>query len=278
MSDVDLTVVVNVGDDELVHGLHVSPDIDTVIYTLAGMEGPEGWGRSGDTFRVNEELGRFGIDNRFRLGDLDLALNLYRTNRLATGVTLSVVTAEVARAFDLTARILPATDDQVRTMVETPDGLLAFQDYFVLRQTRDEVTGLRFEGAEEASPAPGVIEAIRSADLVVLAPSNPPLSIWPILAIPGVRAAVVDHPKVVAVSPLIGGKALKGPADRVMATLGLSPGNAGVVEAYEGLIDALVIDHTDAAEQPTSVRVVVTDTRIKESAAAERLAGEIIRL
>lgn len=276
LPEVELTVVVNVGDDEVVHGLHVSADIDTVIYTLAGQEGAEGWGRAGDTFTFNEELGRFGVDNRFRLGDRDLALNLYRTNRLNEGAPLSTVTAEIATAFGVSVGVIPATDDPLRTTVRTAEGWLAFQDYFVLRQNRDEVLEVRYDGAEDASSAPGVVTAIETADMVVIAPSNPPLSIWPVLAVEGVREAVARHSNVVAVSPLFGGKALKGPADRVMASLGLPPGNAGVVAAYDGLIGLLVIDSRDSDSEELDVETLVTDTLIKDPEAAMRLAQAII--
>lgn len=278
IDDVDLTVIVNVGDDEVVHGLHVSADLDTVIYTLAGVEGSEGWGRSGDTFRFNEELGRFGVDNRFRVGDLDLAVNLYRTNRLREGALLSTVAAEISAGFSLRPTVLPVTDDPLRTRLRTSDGWLAFQDYFVLRESRDEVLEIRFDGAEAALPSAGVIEAIKLADQVVIAPSNPPLSVWPILAVPGVREAISSHPRVVAVSPLIGGKPLKGPADRVMTSLGLTADSAGVVDAYRGLIDTLVVDHADAGGPPVEVDLVITNTFIKDLASSRRLAEEIINL
>ncbi len=235
VAEVDLTVVVNVGDDASNHGLHISPDLDTVTYTMAGVEGPQGWGRADDTFTLNDELGRFGVDNNFQLGDRDLALKLFRTNELANGARLSEVTETIARAFDLSPTVLPATDDPLRTMVRTTDGWLTFQEYFVKRRHRDEVVELRFEGAADARPAPGVLEAIRDADRLIIGPSNPPLSIWPILAIEEVRSAVADHPSVTAISPLIGGKTVKGPADRVLASLGFPPGNRGVAADYEGL-------------------------------------------
>jgi len=276
---VELTVVVNVGDDDENHGLAVSPDIDTVVYTLAGVEGPRGWGRAGDTFRMNDELARFGLDNTFRLGDLDLALKLYRTRRLGLGDPLSSITAEAARAFGVEQKVLPASDDELRTEVRTAEaGWVSFQDYFVRRECRDEVTELRF--AAGASPAPGVIDAVRASDLVVIGPSNPPLSIWPILAVEPVRAAVAEHRAVVAVSPLFGGKPLKGPADRVMASLGLPPGNRGVAKAYDGLIDALVVDSGDAdgARLVEGPEVVVADTRIGDAEAGRRLAEAILRL
>lgn len=276
LDQVELTVVVNVGDDEMVHGLHVSPDLDTVVYTLAGLEGPEGWGRAGETFRFNDELARFGLDTTFRLGDLDLAVNVFRSMRLREGLPLSTVTAEVRAAFDVDAAVLPATDDQLRTVVEVGGGeRLSFQDYFVARRASDTVKALSFEGAEDAKPAPGVLDAIAAAEKVVVGPSNPPLSIWPILAIPGIREAISSHPKVVAVSPLIGGKALKGPADRVMASMGLAPGNSGVVEAYDGLLHGLVVDESDAREDLHDVDVLSTSISIKHPEQARRLAEEI---
>ena len=276
---VDLTVVVNVGDDEEIHGLHVSPDIDTVIYTMAGSEGGEGWGRAGDSFAFNDELARFGVDNTFRLGDRDLALNLFRTNLLHDGTPLSAVTEEIAKSFGVTARVIPATDDRLRTRVRVADGdWIAFQEYFVIRGSRDEVQALSFEGAETASAAPGVLEAIVDADLILIAPSNPPLSIWPILSVGEIKGAVSRHARVMAVSPLFGGKALKGPADRVMASLGLAGGNAGVVEAYDGIIDTLVIDVQDAADAAalSGIDLIVTDTRIEGADQGKRLAQDIL--
>lgn len=278
--EVDLTVVVNVGDDASNHGLHISPDLDTVTYTLAGVEGPQGWGRADDTFTLNDELGRFGVDNTFQLGDRDLALKLFRTNELANGAKLSKVTEAIARAFDVGPTVLPATDDPLRTMVRTADGWLTFQEYFVKRRHRDEVVEVRFEGAEDATPAPGVLEAIRDADRLIIGPSNPPLSIWPILAIEEVRSAVAAHPSVTAISPLIGGKTVRGPADRVMASLGLPPGNRGVAAAYEGLAHRLVIDTSDRddASSMGDIDVHVTPTLIKEPEAATRLATELVGL
>ena len=275
----DLTVVVNVGDDEEIYGLHVSPDLDTVIYSLAGVEGPDGWGRSADTFTFNDELARFGVDNRFRLGDLDLALNFFRTQALAGGKSLSAVTAEIANSFDILADVVPATNDSLRTEVKVErNGWIGFQEYFVMRANRDEVEELRYTGSEAAHPAPGVLHAIEAADIIVIAPSNPPLSIWPILAIEEIGPALKSHQRVVAVSPLIGGRALRGPADRVMESLGLPPGNAGVVEAYAGVIDTLVVDNQDADDsgQFEDVEVMVTDTRISQAARALELAEEIL--
>lgn len=279
LPDVDLTVVVNVGDDAENHGFHVSPDLDTVVYTLAGLEGPEGWGRAGDTFAFNDELGRFGVDNTFRLGDRDLALKTFRTLQMRRGSALSEVTSLVAGAFGLTTLVLPVTDDVLRTRVRIAEGWISFQEYFVRRRHRDDVLELEFDGAGLARPAPGVLGSIAAADMVVIGPSNPPLSIQPILEVAGVRAAVAAHPRVTAVSPLIGGKTIKGPADRVMASLGFSPGNPGVAAAYEGLIDRLVIDRSDIGDVALidGPRVEATDTLIKDQPASARLAKELIR-
>lgn len=277
LEQVDLTVVVNVGDDAENHGLVVCPDIDTVIYTVAGEEGPYGWGRRDDTFHFNEELARFGVDNTFRLGDRDMALKVYRTRQMAIN-SLSKVTAAISRSFGIEAAILPATDDRLRTMVRIDAGWITFQEYFVDRRYRDEVLELRFDGCETASPAPGVVEAIGRSDRVIIGPSNPPLSIWPIMAIPGIREAVAEHPDVTAVSPLIGGKTVKGPADRVMRSLGLPGGNAGVVAAYEGLVDRLVIDHADEATADSLgvPEIVITDTLIQQKDQGVRLARELV--
>jgi len=279
----DLTVVVNVGDDAEFYGLHVSPDLDTVVYTLAGREGPQGWGCAGDTFTVMGHLEGLGVDARFRVGDADLAVNLLRTAALGSGEPLSTATARLATALGVACRLLPATDDLLRTRLRLASGeWLAFQDYFVLRGHRDEVAEVDFQGAAAARPGPGVVEALAAARLVVIAPSNPPLSIWPILAVPGIREAVGRAPRVVAVSPLFGGKALKGPADRVMAALGLPPGNAGVLAAYEGLLTDLVVDAGDrqdlAALGRGPVRLHAADTRLTEAAAAARFARWLLEL
>lgn len=274
-----LTVVVNVGDDAEMYGVHVSADLDTVVYTLAGIEGPEGWGVRDDTFEMLGALATLGFDTTFRLGDRDMATCLARTVRLRRGIPLSAVTAELAAALGVAVTVIPASDQAVRTKVLTSAaGWVDFQEYFVIRRHADRVEGLEYVGGQEASPAPGVIAAIEAAQRVIIAPSNPPLSIWPILAVPEVRAAVAAHPKVIAVSPLIGGRALKGPAVEVMQAVELAAGNAGVVEAYDGLIHRVVIDREDAADARTVKRVdvTVTDTRIKDPAAAARLAEELL--
>ncbi len=279
----DLTVVVNVGDDEEIYGLHVSPDLDTVAYTLAGCEGPQGWGVAGDTFTVMDRLGALGADTRFRVGDVDLATNLLRTAALRSGEALSAVTARLGTALGVGCRLLPATDDRLRTQVFTADGeWLAFQDYFVLRGQRDQVAEVRYAAAAAARPAPGVLAALAAAACVVIAPSNPPLSVWPILAVPGIREAVAAAPRVIAVSPLFGGRALKGPADRVMAALGLPAGNAGVLAAYEGLLTDLVVDRGDAADLELlgggAVRLHAGDTRVADPAAAAHFARWLMDL
>jgi LPPG:FO 2-phospho-L-lactate transferase len=279
--ELDVTIVVNVGDDALVHGLHVSPDLDTVIYTLAGVEGPQGWGRAGDTFAANTELARFGVDNTFRLGDLDLALKLYRTSRISGGATLAEVTESVKDGFGIGVTVLPATNDPVRTMVTIDGGQqIGFREYFVDRGHQDHVERIDFDGAEKAVPAPGVVERIDAADLVVVGPSNPPLSIWPIFAVEQIEAAVRRHPRVVAVSPLIGGRALKGPADVVMSDLGLGSGTDAVLAAYLGMIDTLVVDNADEADtgERDGVEVIALDTRITEPGPASALAGAILAL
>ncbi len=271
------TVVVNVGDDDVIHGVHVAADLDTVMYTLAGIEGEHGWGRRNDDWSVMAEVGRLGGDTSFRLGDLDLATCLLRSDALRSGRTLSSITAELCAAHGVLPTVVPATDDEVRTKLQQPDGSwLDFQDYFVRRGHRDQVTAVRYAGADQAAAAPGVIEAIGEADIVVIAPSNPPLSIWPILAVPGIRNAVEAAPTVAAMSPLFGGRALKGPAAEVMAGLGLEASNIGIHEAYAGLISHLVVDIGDADDvdplQDRGVRATAMDTRLGERAHAESVA------
>lgn len=275
---VDLTVVVNVADDETIYGLHVSPDVDTVLYTLAGIQGPHGWGRTDESWTVMDQLAAFPIDTSFRLGDRDLATNLFRTARLAEGVPLSEITGDLARVLGVNVHVLPASDDRIRTEVRTADGeWLDFQTYFVFRRHADEVTAVRFEGIERARPAPGVVEAIRDADAVLLGPSNPILSVWPIVRIPGVEEALADAERVALVSPLIGGTAVKGPAVQVLQGLGFEASTRGVLDAYRGIVTDVIVDHADAddAHALDGVRVHVTDTHIAEPAAAERLAKEL---
>lgn len=279
--DVESTIVVNIGDDDDIHGLWVSADLDTVIYTLAGIEGQHGWGRAGDSFVANEEMGRLGADNRFQLGDLDLAMNILRTDALRSGTSLSKFTDDVARRLGIKSSIIPASDQKVSTMVTTESaGVISFQEYFVLRGHQDRVTALEYRGAGAATAAPGCFEAIEDADVVLIAPSNPPLSIWPILAIPGYREVLARHQRVIAISPLFGGMALKGPASRVMASLGMPVGNRGVVAAYEGLIDLLVVDSSDSGDgtEIDGVPVVAMDTRIPNATSSKELIERILSL
>ncbi len=275
-----LTVVVNVGDDDYMYGAYVAADLDTVTYTLAGIEGPRGWGIRDDSFSVMDALADRGVDTAFRLGDRDLATCLLRTDALLQQQPLSAITAQITESLGVQQRVLPASDDQIQTRVKiTDNSWLSFQEYFVARGHRDEVIALAYEGIESAKPAPGVVEAVAGADLVVIAPSNPPLSIWPILQIPGVAAAIAAADNVVAVSPLFAGKALKGPADRVLASLGLAPGTAGILQAYEGLLTTLIVDESDADDVRLSTAqttVVAADTKITDPEAGRHFGQWVI--
>ncbi len=263
-----LTVVVNVGDDDDIYGVRVCPDLDTVCYTLAGIEGPEGWGIAGDTFTVMKHLAGLGADTTFRLGDRDLATCMRRTELLHGGMPLHEVTTVVSRGLGVATSVVPATNASLRTWIETADReWLPFQQYFVHRGHRDAVRKVIFEGTMAAVPAPGIVEALTTAELIVIAPSNPVLSIWPILAVPGIRRAVEEHDRVFAVSPLFAGKALKGPAAALLGSQGFPPGNAGVLAAYEGLVTDLVVDVGDAGDASALAgdeRVHVADTRIAD--------------
>jgi LPPG:FO 2-phospho-L-lactate transferase len=271
----EVTVVVNVGDDLEVLGLHVSPDLDSVLYALAGLNDEErGWGRAGETWQALETVAALGGEDWFRLGDRDLGLHLVRTQALRAGVPLSAVTGRLAAALGVRTRLLPATDDSLRTHVETAAGLLDFQDWFVARGHRDDPDGFRFQGAEDARPAPGVLEALEQAEVLLIAPSNPHVSIWPILAVAEIRAALAARRvPCIAVSPLVGGRAVKGPADRMLARLAGGTSPAHVAACYEGLIDALVVDEADADDlDGLEVRPIVTRTLMTDAAARRRLA------
>ena len=272
----DVTVVVNVGDDLEVLGLAVSPDLDSVLYALAGLQDEErGWGRSGETWEALATVTALGGEDWFRLGDRDLGLHLVRTQALRSGEALSTVTAGLAGALGVEATILPATDDRLRTWIETPAGSFALQEWFVARGHRDEVDGVRFEGDVHA--APGVLDALAGADAIVIAPSNPYVSIWPILAVPEIRAAVADRTvPCIAVSPLVGGRAVKGPADRMLARMAGGTTPEHVAACYDGLIDALVVDESDPAG-PLAVRRVVTQTLMTDLDASRRLAEAVLR-
>ena len=272
-----LTIVGNVGDDLEVFGLHVSPDLDTILYTLTDrLDEERGWGRRDETWNALREAGELGADTWFQLGDRDIGLHLVRTEKLRRGEPLSIVTRELAAAFGLVPSLLPATDDRLRTWLETPAGDFPFQEWFVGRQHRDEVDGVRFEGAGDARPAPGVVDALAEADLIAIAPSNPFVSIGPILAVAGIREALEQRrAPAVAVSPLIGGKAVRGPADRMLARLAGGTGPKQVTDCYKGLIDALVIDEADA-DADAGIRTIVTRTLMSDEEARRRLADAVL--
>ncbi len=275
----DVVVVANVGDDTVLHGLHVRPDLDTLVYTLAGAVNPDtGWGLRDESWNAMTSLERYGGRSWFRLGDRDLGTHLYRTDRLAEGATLGEVTAEIAAAWGLGLRIVPVTDQPVRTMVTLGDGTeVGFQDYFVRLGHSVEVTSIRFAGAEQARPAPGVLDAIEGADAVVIAPSNPLVSIDPVLAVPGVAEAVGGRREAtVAVSPIVGGSAVKGPAARLLTELGHEASALGVARHYRELVATLVVDEVDAAlaDQIAEIGMgaVVTDTIMSDADVAAALA------
>jgi LPPG:FO 2-phospho-L-lactate transferase len=270
---VDVTAVVNVGDDLEALGLFVSPDLDSVVYALAGLADEErGWGRAEETWNALATVEALGGDSGFRLGDRDLGLHLVRTQALRAGEPLSKVTARLTASLGVEATILPATDDELRTWLDTPNGSFDFQHWFVARGHRDPVDRVRFEGAAAARPAPGVLEALHEADLVLIAPSNPYVSIAPILAVERIRSAL-ERRRVpcVAVSPLIGGRAVKGPAAEMLARLEGGTTPAHVAQCYPGLIDALVVDEADAGED-AGVRTIVTRTLMRDAASRRALA------
>ena len=262
----ELTIVVNTGDDEEFYGLRVSPDLDTVMYTLAGLSNEEtGWGLAGETFRAVERLKTYGAEAWFSLGDQDLATHMRRTDLLNRGKTLSQVTHSLCGALGVTHPIVPMTDDRVRTVVVTEEGELPFQVYFVKRRSEPAVKSLRFDGAAEAVPSPEFSAALESAGALVICPSNPFLSVAPMLAVGGVRAAVRGFSGLrVAVSPIVGGQSLRGPAAKMMAELGLDATCVGVAREYSGLCDVFVIDRVDAYHreeiEALGMRVEVTDT------------------
>jgi len=274
-----VTIVGNVGDDVEVLGVHVSPDLDSVLYTLTGRADEQrGWGRADETWNALETVAQLGGESWFRLGDRDLGLHLVRTQLLREGAALSEATARIARALGLQTRLLPATDDPLRTFVETPAGTFPFQTWFVARRHRDDVDAVHYAGAPDARPAPGVLEALAGADVILVTPSNPYVSIGPILAVEPIRAALAARTvPCVAVSPLVAGRAVKGPADRMLARLAGGTAPAHVASCYAGLVDALVVDRSDApAELPEGVRPVVADTLMTDAHAAQRLAAAVL--
>ena len=279
----DLVGIVNVGDDLTLHGLRICPDLDTITYTLAGLNNTEtGWGLAGETWRVMEELGALGGEAWFSLGDRDLATHLYRTQRLADGATLGEVTAELLGRLGVATLLLPATEDHLATTFTTTDhGIISFQEYFVRHHHDVPVSAVGFSGADEARPGPGVLEALASADRIVISPSNPLISIAPILALPGIAEVLAERrDDVVAVSPLIGGRAIKGPADRLLDEIGHGASAEGVARSYAGIVGTLVIDLVDAAWQPaveaTGMRCRITETLMDTPERAANLARVVL--
>jgi LPPG:FO 2-phospho-L-lactate transferase len=283
----EVTTIVNTGDDDEFHGLWVCPDLDSVTYRLAGAHNPEtGWGLADETFHTMEALARYGAPTWFNLGDRDLATHLYRTQRRHQGASLTEVTAEITEAWGIPSRLLPMSDDRVATRitVRIDDGTedarteeLAMQEWFVHRRSEPPVVSVRFDGADTAHPAPGVLEALESADTIVVCPSNPVISIGPILAVPGIRDVLVARrDRVVGVSPIIAGRPLRGPADRLMGPLGIEVSCVGVARAYREFCSTLVIDAADAALAPQvdalGVRAVVADTVMRDARVAAALA------
>ncbi len=279
----DVTVISNTGDDVEMFGLHVSPDTDIVLYALAGAVNPEtGWGLAGDTFAVVDQLQRFGYERWFNLGDRDLAMAIHRTRLLHEGVPMHEVVAGLARAWGVGCQVIPMANEPIRTKVYGPDGEIDFQEYMVRMRTEVEVRSIAFAGADTARPAPGVVEAIRDAEAVILAPSNPFVSIGPILAVPGVRDALASTAAVrAAISPIIAGQVVKGPAAKMLQSLGHEVSAVGVAAVYRGLIDLMVIDEQDRALAPRvealGMRCHVTDTMMTSAERKAELAAEVVR-
>jgi LPPG:FO 2-phospho-L-lactate transferase len=282
LPDVELTIIGNTGDDTEVWDLHVSPDLDTVTYALAGLlDVARGWGRRDETFQCRDAMQALGEATWFNIGDRDLATHLVRTAALRRGEPLSRVTAEIARRLGVPARILPMSDDPVRTSIETPDGPLGFQEYFVRERARAKVRDVRYEGAASARPAPGVVDAIATAHVIVVCPSNPITSIGPILAVPGIVDALRSGPApVVGVSPIVGDRAVSGPAGDLMRARGVPVSVAGVARLYAPWLGTLVVDvrdpHASATLAETGVRAVVTDTIMVDAAHERALAGSVV--
>jgi LPPG:FO 2-phospho-L-lactate transferase len=280
----DLLVIANTGDDVVMHGLHVSPDPDILLYTLSGLVNPEtGWGFRNESFRVAEGLARYGRPIWFRLGDGDLATHIHRTAMLKDGASLSEAIDSIRTALGVTIRILPMSDSPVPTMLDTDEGRMHLQDYFVRRKCEPRLRAIAFDGVESARPAPGVIEAIQGADAIVIAPSNPLISIGPILAVPGIREALrAARARVIAVSPLVGGKSLKGPSDKMMAELGHHVSASGVARLYRDVCSAMVIDEADADESAAitslGMKAVVRPTVMRTLGDKEDLARAVLRL
>jgi LPPG:FO 2-phospho-L-lactate transferase len=278
-----ITVIVNTGDDLQYLGCHVSPDIDIVTYTLAGVvDKTNGWGIEGDTFGCMDQLGKYSAETWFRIGDRDFATHLLRTAYLQQGFNLSEVTEKIRDSFGVRVKILPMTDHMVATKIKTPRGVLEFQEYFVKRKFQDRVENVTYEGAAHATPAPGVIPAIEKTDLIILCPSNPILSIGPILAIPEIRNSIAKtQAKIVGISPIVGGRAIKGPLDQMMESLGLEVSPFGVAQLYKGLMRGYVIDDVDRMIIPKitslGMRVIATKTVMDSELAKTKLAENTLK-
>src|SRR5437879_3464170 len=276
-------IIGNTADDAEIHGLHVSPDLDTVTYTLAGLaDSKRGWGIRGDSFRCLEALGRLRTEIWFQLGDWDLATHLHRTERLRQGARLTDITAEITAALGVRAQIVPMSDDRIRTRICTPTGELEFQTYFVKRRARDKVVSVHFEGASEATPARGVIEAIAGADAIILCPSNPFISIGPILAVRGIREALqYKRNRVVAISPIVGGRALKGPAAHMMKSMRLRPAAVEIARLYADFVNMFVLDEADQKQavlvEKLGMRPIVTNTIMRSLREKKSLARVVVR-
>jgi LPPG:FO 2-phospho-L-lactate transferase len=281
-----LAIVVNTGDDECFYGLHVSPDLDTVMYTLAGLANPEtGWGLAGETFNALGMLGKYGADTWFNLGDRDLATHIRRTELLRQGAALSQVTAELSQRLGVAHQVLPMSDDPVRTVISTEAGELPMQQYFVQRRSEPRVQSIHYEGADSARPSPAFLSALSQSDLVVFCPSNPFLSVGPILALPGVKERLKETGQerlCVAVSPIVGGAAVRGPAGKIMAELGHEVSCVGVAREYQGFCDLFVIDEQDAhlaqEIEKLGMKPVVTSIIMESEADKIALARHILSL
>jgi LPPG:FO 2-phospho-L-lactate transferase len=282
--DDHVTIIGNTGDDSVMHGLHISPDLDIVAYTLAGIVDSAGWGIAGDTTNALEQLGSYGIETWFTLKDRDIGTHMARTHLLADGLTLAEVTDRIRTSLGVGAKIIPMSNDPVATKIVTAGGEVRdFQEYFVKLRHSDEVARVEFEGAGSARPAPGVLEAIETADLIVVCPSNPVLSIGPILAVPGIREALGRRrAAVVAISPIIAGSALKGPAATLLPVVGAEASAAGVAGLYRDFCGTMVLDNADASEagavEALGMRALATQTIMHKPADAKQLAKEILEL
>jgi LPPG:FO 2-phospho-L-lactate transferase len=280
----DITVIVNVGDDCEIYGLYISPDIDTVIYTLAGIaDDVKGWGIRGDTFNCLDMLSRYGVETWFKIGDRDMAIHIFRTMLLRRGLKLQEVTDIIRRKLNVKVRVIPMTNDRVETIILTDSGLISFQEYFVKRGFQDEVKGIIYRGIERAKPADGVIESIMNADGVIICPSNPIVSIGTIISINGVREALREtKAKTIGISPIIGGAAVKGPADKMLKEIGLEPSAYTIAELYRDFLDIFVIDKADInlkdKIEGIGIKVYVTNTLMKSVEDKVRIAREVLNL